>query len=502
MLSKSKFLLGKQCQKAFWLKHTGVPETNPKDASAQSLISAGNEVGEIAKELFPGGVEIEYINYEYEKMSELTLQAIKDGVESLYEASFLKNGNFIRVDLMNKTSQGWDVYEVKSSAKLKPSHKEDLSFQWHVLKTIPEIELNDAYVITLDGDYIKNGKTNPGELFKKYLLTDEINLKQPQIKDEIRDISLIPEFSEAPKIKIGTHCNNPHACAYLDKCFPENIKDKDSIFTLNNLPMTDKIALLDKGIDTFDKIDKSTLKPIQQNQITAFQNNSPLVNIDKLKNFINEVKYPISYFDFETFTDVVPIFDGQKPYMQMPCQYSLHIQKNADDKMSANDSHHEFIADHDIDPRRAIAKSMIRNLPTSGSIMAYNISFEKACIITLAEHCPDLASELLLLNERLMDLIVPFKGGGYYHSDFRGSFSIKSVLPALCPEEDKNYKELAISEGGSAALVYKNMRGKSQEEVKISREELFKYCSVDSYAMFALYQKLLIIVKEREKNWI
>ena len=493
MLSKSKFLLGKQCQKAFWFKHRCIPETNPKDASAQGIMSGGNEVGEIAKELFPGGVEIEYLENECVKMSDLTLQAMEDGAESLYEASFFRNGNFIRVDLMNKTPHGWDVYEVKSSTKLKPSHKEDMSFQWYVLNTIPDLELNDAYVITLDGDYIKNGNINLDELFKKHLLTDEINLKQPQIKDEIKDISLIPEFSKVPKVKIGSHCNSPHACAYLDKCFPDSIKGKDSIFTLHNLNTKKKLALLDEGIDTFDKIDKSTLNPTQQNQIIAFQNNSPLVNVDKLKNFINEVKYPISYFDFETFTDAIPVFDGQKPHMQMACQYSLHIQANEDDQVSANNSHYQFIADVDIDPRRAIAESMIRNIPTSGSIMAYNISFEKKCIKALAEHCPDLASVLLLLNERFVDLIVPFKGGGYYHSDFRGSFSIKSVLPALCPE--LSYKDLDVDGGTMAALVYKSMKGKSQKEVEIAREQLFKYCFLDTYAMFAIYQKLLTMVK-------
>ena len=46
----------------------------------------------------------------------------------------------------------------------------------------------------------------------------------------------------------------------------------------------------------------------------------------RLIHLLIAVDYPISYFDFETFTDAVPIYDGQKAHMQMPFQYSLHIQ--------------------------------------------------------------------------------------------------------------------------------------------------------------------------------
>lgn len=45
-------------------------------------------------------------------------------------------------------------------------------------------------------------------------------------------------------------------------------------------------------------------------------------------------------------------------------------------------------------------------------------------------------------------------------------------------------------------IVYKSMRGKSQKGVEISREQLFKYCFLDTYGMIAIYQKLLSIVKE------
>jgi hypothetical protein len=226
----------------------------------------------------------------------------------------------------------------------------------------------------------------------------------------------------------------------------------------------------------------------------AFHEDSPVINKDKVNEFIKKVDYPISYFDFETFTDAAPLYDGQRPHMQMPFQYSLHVQDDINQILNIDDNHFEFIADHNKDPRRFIAESMIKNFPEKGSIMAYNESFEKNCIITLAEYCPDLADELLALNERFTDLIEPFRSGGYYNSEFRGSFSIKKVLPAVCPnDKELDYKELEISNGGMASSSYKGLRNKSDIDAQKTLENLYKYCRLDTYAMYAIYQKLLQI---------
>ena len=182
--------------------------------------------------------------------------------------------------------------------------------------------------------------------------------------------------------------------------------------------------------------------------------------------------------------------------MQMPFQYSLHIQANAENVLNSNEDHCEFIAKVDEDPRRAIAESMLKNIPKSGSIMAYNQSFEKNCIKSLAAHCPDISKELLALNDRFVDLIDPFRGGGYYHHDFQGSFSIKKVLPAICPDNKQlDYKILDINNGAMASSAYKAMREQDDEDRALVRKRLFEYCCLDTYAMYAIYSKLLQVIK-------
>ena len=89
MLSKSKFILGQQCVKSFWFDINNVEPTNPVDESAEARLSAGNEVGEISKTIFPGGKEVPYLPGESEKMFEITKQLIDEGITSIYEASFI-----------------------------------------------------------------------------------------------------------------------------------------------------------------------------------------------------------------------------------------------------------------------------------------------------------------------------------------------------------------------------------------------------------------------------
>jgi len=497
MLSKSKFITGQQCHKSLWLNIKGFEPTNPPDESAKDRLKAGGQVGDAAKELFPHGLEIEYLGSDFQKMCDLTKKAIDEGATTLYEASFIEKGVFIRVDIMNKTSKGWDIYEIKSSSKLSSYHKEDASLQWHILQSVKGLKLNDAFVVTLNNSYSRDGDINPAKLFTKHLLTDYVESNLHEIEKQLEDIKLVSISNNEPEVSIGAQCKKPHSCDYLDRCWPNSAKENNSVFNLYKLNLDKKLDFYNQGIISFEQIKPDTkLTSTQQNQIKANEIKEPLINKSKLQTFINSVEYPISYFDFETFTDAVPLYDGQRPHMQMPFQYSLHIQINENSNVDSAKEHYKFIANIDEDPRRAIAESMLQDIPKSGSIMAYNKSFEQGCIKSLADHCPDIAADLLALNERFVDLIDPFRGGGYYHHDFKGSFSIKNVLPAICPHnKELDYKNLDINNGAMASSSYKHMRDMSQDEIVLMRKKLFDYCWLDTYAMYAIYLKLLEAVK-------
>jgi hypothetical protein len=74
---------------------------------------------------------------------------------------------------------------------------------------------------------------------------------------------------------------------------------------------------------------------------------------------------------------------------------------------------------------------------------------------------------------------------------FHGSFSIKSVLPALVP--GFNYNDLAINDGMLASIAYAEMRRPETvpERRDSLKEGLLTYCKHDTEAEVQLYQMLI-----------
>ena len=486
MLSKSRYISGQQCNKLLWFKSIRKPPPEEMDEATKDRLKAGDDVGDLAKELFPGGTEIEYLPDNHEKMLEDTNLAIEKGAP-IYEATFVIDNNMIRADLMNPTKDGWDMYEVKSSSKLKPYHIEDASFQWYVLSQIEGLKMNNAYVITINSQYVKDGDIDQDKLFTKNNITKEVNDHLAIVPNEINKMQGIIERDVEPNTPIGPYCSKPHACQYKKLCW-EDVKD-DSVLNLYRMRAKQKFDLFDNECKTFDEIPEDIkLSDIQQKQITSYLKNKTFIHKNGVKEFIETIKYPISYFDFETFQDAVPRFDNQRPYMQMPFQFSLHIQNEPLGELE----HFEWIGDHKDDPRKEIAEKMLEWIPLTGTIIAYNQSFEMNCIKELARYNIELSDQLLALNERFTDLIIPFRQGHYYHPAFKGSFSIKKVLPALCPNDSSlNYDSLNITNGGEASLAYKKFNELNDEEIATYRNDLFTYCRLDTLAMVRIFEKLI-----------
>ena len=147
MITKSNFVVGQECQRCFWFKYNGFEDPNLKDDQAIQRLKDGEEVGKRIKDTFPDGVDIPFLKGNYQEMHDLTQEAIKNGAMVIFEGSFYIDGVFVRVDVMSKSSKGWDIFEVKSSSSLKEVHVEDASIQWFVLNQIDGLKLNDIYVM-------------------------------------------------------------------------------------------------------------------------------------------------------------------------------------------------------------------------------------------------------------------------------------------------------------------------------------------------------------------
>ncbi len=479
-ISKSQFLRGLQCPKSLWLYKCAPAElrTKPSDVALANMAS-GTSVGELAQELFPGGELIEFDANDFDGMLNRTEELIESGCKTIYEATFRGDGIFIMVDILHISDSGWELYEVKASTSVKQYHRYDASVQWHALQALGK-PLSKAAVVHINNQYERIGDLDIDELFHIEDITDGVIDLQDEIEDQLTFIEEVLEGDE-PQIDIGAQCSNPFECDYHAHCWRD--VPKRSVFELYWMNGEKKLNLYHSGVQTLDQIPQEMpLSATQKKQVSAYREQRPIINKEIIASFLKTVHGPVSYFDFETFQNAVPRFDKQRPYQQIPFQYSLHIEHGGELE------HREFLGDENVDPRRALAEQMLVDIPDEGVIVAYNMGFEKRVIRDLAKDVPDLADQLLLFNERFIDLIVPFRKGGYYDDKMHGSFSIKYVLPAIFPDDPElSYKSLDIQNGGIASDTFANLyRVEDPDEVKRVREALLAYCHLDTLAMVRL----------------
>src|SRR5208282_4535040 len=134
-----------------------------------------------------------------------------------------------------------------------------------------------------------------------------------------------------------------------------------------------RFKLLAKSITSLTDIpDDFPLTDNQEIQRRTAKTGQPHVDKPAIKAFLKQLKYQVSYLDFETLGTAIPLFDGVRPYVQVPFQYSLHIVRS----LGAEPEHHKFLADNTDDPRPEFMRSLRDALPAKGSVVVYNASFE------------------------------------------------------------------------------------------------------------------------------
>ena len=232
-----------------------------------------------------------------------------------------------------------------------------------------------------------------------------------------------------------------------------------------------------------------SLNKRRQVQVEAeVANQDFVIDAPAVQDFLDTLSFPLYFLDFETFQLAIPQFDGTKPYQQIPSQYSLHIAR--DD--SGEIEHREFLAEAGLDPRRSVAERLVADIPADACVLAYNMGFEKSRIRELADAFPDLAEHLLVIAENMKDLMVPFLQGAYYARAMGGRNSIKAVLPALFPDDSElDYHALEGVHNGSEAMnAFVALADMEPAEAQVVREQLLRYCELDTFAMVKIWQKL------------
>ena len=263
-----------------------------------------------------------------------------------------------------------------------------------------------------------------------------------------------------------------------------------TVFDLYRMNASKKWEYYNAGKITFEDLRDEPLSDMQQLQVECTLAGAEHIEPEGIRDFLDGLSYPLYFLDFETFQPIIPPFDHVKPYQQVTFQYSLHIIEHEGGKLI----HKEFLAPSDgTDPRRALAERLCQDIPINVCSLAYNKAFECTRIKELAGLYPDLTAHLLNISDHIVDLITPFRARHYYVPAMGGSFSIKSVLPALFPDDpslDYHNLDERVQNGGDAMAIFPQIQHMDPDEATATREALLRYCELDTLAMVKVWQKL------------
>jgi len=480
-ISKSKYLNGLQCKKLLWYIYNE-PEAIPApDEATQAIFDQGHLVGDYSKKLFPKGIEVDHTK-SFEEGLRSTRELIFKRVP-IFEAALAYKNCYARADILEPVGKDkWNIIEVKSSTDIKDVNYHDIGFQYY-LYSGAGLKIDKCYLMCINNTYIRKGEIDPNKLLKKIDVTEEIKKTYSKtIENNVTEMVKAIAAKTFIEIGIGAHCNDPYNCPLIEKCW--SFLPERNVFLLyrnNKLPMN----LIQDGILELAKISKKyELNEKNQIQVDCEKTGKPHINKNAIKQFLATIQYPAYYMDFETCGSAVPLFDGSSPYQQIPFQFSVHVVKDKGTKPE----HFSFLADGTNDPRPEFMAKLKEVMGTKGSVIAYNAGFEIGILKKCAEVLPEYKKWVETIEERIIDLLKPFRDFAYYHPNQDGSCSLKAVLPVLT---GKSYDDMEIGDGGTASAEFCRVTftedNKDKEKVRKLLEE---YCGLDTMGMVDIVNQL------------
>jgi hypothetical protein len=484
-ISKSRFINGLQCEKRLWLEIHEHGLADEIDEGTQAIFDQGRLVGELAQKLYPEGVLICEDHLHIAEAVQSTEKAAKAGAQTLYEAGGVYGRFLCRADILKRVkseADEWDLIEVKSSTGVKDVYLYDMAIQKYVFEGCG-YPIRKSILCMLNKEYVRKGGLEVQKLFTLADVTGAVGRLMKKIPEMAERFEKTADLEKAPEVPIGRRCGDPYECSFRGHCWKD--VPEDSVFTMAGRKEFAE-DLYQRGIIRLVDIPewvKLTAK--QKKQLEVAKDGRPFWKQTAIQAFLKTLEYPMSFLDFESFMLAIPPYDGTKPYQHIPFQFSLHVVKKEGEKPE----HFEFLGDGKGDPRRGFVEALGRQMPDQGSVLAYS-PYESRVLKEMGFFLLEYKNKLNGIIKRITDLSVPFRNQDVLVPTFRGSYSLKHVLPALVP--DMTYEGMEIGEGGAASLAYVRLMdgGMPKGESEKIRKGLLAYCGQDTLAMVRLLEVL------------
>ena len=488
-LSKSKLIAFRQCRKRVWLE-VHRPELREDSTQAQARFDQGHQVGDIARLLYDPegrGALLDPQQHGLENVFAQT-QDLLNSPQAIFEAGFRTDEALALADVMLPIEKAgklaWKMVEVKSSTSVKDYHLDDVVIQAFIARTAG-VALASASVAHIDSNWVYPGGSDYSGLLRETDVTEHALGREAEVRGWIAGAQRTVASRREPRVKMGKQCGAPFECGFSAYCQSLVPKVEHPISQLPGRLGKALQAKVDAGdVADLREVPDDLLNDKQLRVKRAALSRRPFFDAEAAAQALACHKLPAYFMDFETIQFAVPIWPGTRPYQQLPFQFSVHRLSR-----TGKLEHRSFLDLSGKDPSLGFAEALLLACGDKGPIFTYNAAFERSRILDLAKRFSQLATALKALTERIVDLL-PIAREHYYHPDQEGSWSIKAVLPSVCPDLDYGQLE-GVQNGGMAMEAYEEAISPvtpPERRSEIERQ-LIAYCALDTLALVRLWSR-------------
>jgi hypothetical protein len=460
-LSKSDFKVAQTCPTKLYYKKNKYPSQKDENDYFALLADGGFMIGKLAQLLYPDGIEIiEGRGKRNEAIRETERLLAENENITLFEPALLVNNQLVRVDILVKKGNHFQVIEVKSksynsealeNAKLNDKdywlkgdlrpYLEDVAYQKKVVQEKYPESIVSAFLFMPDKSKINTienlinwFKLNKNEenTFVDFTGTEEnaaqlrashfmglecVDEEVESIKNEIKIAStkyiasLLASTKIAPEISFK--CRD---CEYrinneksgFNECWGKLAEPKPHILELGQLGNVNKKdniinALISQGKTALNDVPKELV--LREN--SPFYNDRPLFQLtckhefilDGFEDAIAHIRYPLHFIDFETCQMAVPFHVGMRPFQNVIFQWSCHTL-HEDGKLE----HSEWLNTEDNFPNIECAIALKSCLGDSGTVMTWS-AYENTQLKAMKETLMEMEGFDTALKNWLVDII-------------------------------------------------------------------------------------------------
>ena len=223
ILTKTKITRGLECNKKLWFDFH-----NPIKHEDTYLLNVGRRFGNVIRNNYGGPA----LNLSDISDTTIATKQTKDAINSkdinvIYEGAFIYAETLVRIDVLIRDKNGWQLLEAKGSKEKKDTHISDIAIQSFIVKSCG-VNLTSIKLILINSDFVYKGNEDYQKLINdKEDITQDVSLKEREVSNFIDSLKVFADKKiSCPEVPMGKHCDKPHACSYKDRCKSSLTKSK------------------------------------------------------------------------------------------------------------------------------------------------------------------------------------------------------------------------------------------------------------------------------------